>query len=320
MLAQAAAKVERLRPAALESKPVFMPRVFDDPEEAVRRIYARAPYATSYGYHRIGDTLMRMDAPPWFRGDFNDDYFLRNPAWLAAAAESFSATIVRPTTCIVNLNAPMEEGPLHTDQPAFRGMARPEAPVWLLNVLTYSQLFQPWMVPIASGLAWFYRGEGGGLEYWPDGLQAPPHRVDPPLWNEGLMSDNEFTWHRVGAIGPAERRRPPERGLNAASMLHHLPDGAWEIRDGEALVERLAPDEVRIGLLWKAQVFRDEDHLASFHNRDMDLTIDEVTEILLEDLDAKGVRPERPSDPMQDAGWRHILQEAYPRPFPWRYG
>jgi hypothetical protein len=297
-----------------------MPRVFDDPEEAIRRIYERGPYPTSYAFHQVGDTLNRDRAPPWFRADFTDDYFRQNPAWLAAAAESFGATIVRPRNCILNLNAPMEEGPLHTDQPMYRGMARPEAPVWLLNVMTYSELFQPWIVPVASGLAWFYRGRGGELEYWPDGVKAPSMRVEPPLWNEGLMSDNEFTWHRVGAIGPAERRRSPEDGLKPSDMLHHVGGGAWEIRDGDQLVERLTPDEVRIGLLWKAYVFKDEDHVASFENRAMDLTHEEVVDIFLEDLDAKGIRPSRPADQLQDPTWRRLLQEVYPRPFPWKYG
>ena len=200
----------------------------------------------------------------------------------------------------------------HLDAAAYRGIFVPRAPVWLVYNMGASGLFEPWLVPVASGLAWFYRGEGGAFEYWPGGEHEV---VLSPMWNTGLMCDNEYTWHRVGAIGlPEEQQRLAGR-LQSTDMLHAGGDGGWEIRDGEQLTERLEPEQIRISILWKADIFRDEDHLASFDDPSLDLDIGQVVEIYLEDLDARGIRAERPANPLADPAWRRLLEETYPPPF-----
>jgi len=73
--------------------------------------------------------------------------------------------------------------------------------------------------------------------------------------------------------------------------------------------------ETRISLLWKAYVFKDKAHLASFQNHAMDLTLSDVVDIYLLDLREKGVTAVRPSDPFKDTTWRKCLDEAYPQPF-----
>jgi hypothetical protein len=179
--------------------------------------------------------------------------------------------------------------------------------------MTYSGLFQDWMVPIASGLAWFYRGEGGSFVYWADGTDAAPTVERGPLWNRGVMSDNEYMFHGVGPIGAAQDRARLQGTLGASDRLHAEGDG-WEIRDGERVVHRLAPGQVRLSLLWKAYVFRDEAHLASFEDRSMDLALGEVVDIYLRDLARRGVRAARPAEPFTDPEWRRTLETAYPQP------
>jgi hypothetical protein len=99
----------------------------------------------------------------------------------------------------------------------------------------------------------------------------------------------------------------------ASDLLHYAGEGIWEIRDGERVAHRLEPEQLRISLLWKARVFRDEVHLASFEDRAMDFSLDQVVEIYLDDLAARGVAASRPADPLGDAEWKRVL-EAYPQP------
>jgi hypothetical protein len=181
--------------------------------------------------------------------------------------------------------------------------------------MTYSGLFQPWMVPIASGLVWFYRGVGGEFEYWADGTHAPPRIERSPMWNIGVMSDNEFMWHGVGAIGTPEDQERLNGALNASDRLHYAGGDEWEIRDGARVVARLSPSQLRISLLWKAHVFLNQEHFASFENRDMDLTLDQVTDIYREHLAGKGVVVQRPVDPLNDVQWRRVLEAHYRAPF-----
>jgi hypothetical protein len=292
-----------------------MARVFDDPDSVLSLFRQRAPYKTIWALYGLGNTIGVEETSPWFREDLWDDLFFRNPVFIEAAREAFSAEIVQPSRCHINLNGPMSEGGPHVDMPTFRGVARPHAPTWLLYNMGDSGLFNAWMVPIASALAWFYRGAGGELEYWPNGPSQRSVVETPPLWNVGLMSNNEDTWHRVRAIGPADLQQRLQGAVRESAALHAAKGDAWEIRDGKRLVQHLGPDELRISILWKAQVFKDEEHRKSFEDSALDLDLDQVTDIYLEDLHTRGIQAARPADPRNDPEWRRILQETYPSPF-----
>src|SRR5262245_55606274 len=299
----------------MQSRPVRIDRVYDDPDAVIELIRARAPYLNLAEYHDMQDTLGGPRARPVFRSHLDDESFSFNPNWMRAARDSFSASIVRPFKCILNLNGPMRIGGVHVDLPIYRGFTAPAAPVWLLMNMAYSGLFQAWMVPVASGLSWFWKGVGGTFEYWADGVDAPPHVESPPMWNTGIMSDNEFMWHGVGPTGTPEEQAPLKGVLNGREKLHHAGAGDWEIRDGTRVVARLAESQVRISLLWKAFVFSNEEHLASFNDHDMDLSIERVVAIYEEDLANKGIPSPRPADPFKDQQWRTTLEQTYAYPF-----
>jgi hypothetical protein len=309
-----AATVERLRPAAMQSRPVVLPQVFEDPAAALRLVQERAPYVTMAAFHGMEDRLGGPRTQPFFRGAFDDQLFLENPGWIAAARESFGAGIVRPFKCLAQLNGPMTATGVHVDLPLYRGFGAAEAPVWLLMNMTYSGLFHDWMVPIASGLAWFYRGVGGAFAYWPDGIDARPRLERGPLWNRGVMSDNEYMFHGVAPIGAPEDRARLQGALRASDMLHFAGEDGWEIRDGERVAHRLRPEQVRVSLLWKAYVFKDERHLASFEDVSMNLTLDQVVDIYLHDLAGRGLPAKPPADPLADEAWKRLLESTYPQP------
>jgi hypothetical protein len=252
---------------------------------------------------------------PWFIDRPESDLLLNNPRWIAAAREAFSAEIVHPLHCTVNLNGPSAStGPAHQDVPAFRGFSEAKAPIWLLNVMSRSRLFLPWLAPVASGLAWFYRGQGGEFEYWPDGPERPSVSERPPLWNYGVMSDNEVMWHRVAAIGSPDRAAQLAGRLSVRAKMHLSAEG-WSIVDDGRTIMSLEPDELRISLLWKAYVFKDEAHLRSFENKAYDLDVSQVVDIFMDDLGKRGVHAPRPADPLTDEEWTALLQRTYPPPF-----
>jgi hypothetical protein len=307
-------RAKRLRPAALRSKPVRVERVFDDPDHVLQLIHERAPYPTLAAYHGFRNDTGEANEFPWFLTRFEDDRFIDIPSFIQAAREAFSAEFVRPTSCTLNLNAPMKIGPPHVDLPVFRGFASPEVPIWLLMSMSYSRLFHAWMVPVASGLVWFYRGAGGAFEYWPDGPNGASAREDPPLWNLGVMSDNEVMWHRVRDIGDPQLQEELDPHLRPSATMHHAGDG-WEIRDGDERVISLGDSDVRISMLWKAYVFKDAAHLASFEDRAYDLDADQLVDIFIDDLRERGLTVSAPSDPFEDPEWRNLLQTTYGSPF-----
>lgn len=300
------------RPSAMQSQPVFMDPVFDDPDDAMRQIRDAGPFQALLAYH--GGTVDSAYDMPMFRHAMTSDAFLHNPNWIEAAKRSFGAGIVEPARCLLNLYAPTEELSAHTDLPTYRGFTPSAETRHLLMAMINSQLFFDWMVPFASGLAWFWRGEGGAFLYWADGKDAPPQVLRPPFWNCGLMSDNEAMFHAVSAVGSAAERARYTAMIKRSDTMHAVGEADWEITGETHPPARLGPDEVRISLLWRARVFRDEAHRDSFEDSAWDLTPERIAEVFVADLAQRGERFEEPSDPLDEA-WQEFLAEAYPPQF-----
>lgn len=304
---------QALRPKGIRSKPVRMDRVFDKPDEVLQLVRDLAPYDTVGTYYNGGESDPQGLDPPWFLVETDSDLLVQNPHWVVAAREAFDAKIVRPIRCVVNLNGPAPASPPHLDLPVFRGFSAPHMPIWLLMNMSRSGLFLDWLVPLASGIGWFWHGEGGEFEYWADGPQGAPVSVQPPMWNIGVMSDNEAMWHRVGAIGPTERQSELTAGVPGTAKMHPSEKG-WEIRQADRTLASYTSEEVRISFVWKGYVFKDEAHLASFEDSSYDLDLDQVVDIFSDDLAERGCCSRRPADPLNDEEWRGVLEETYVPP------
>lgn len=302
-------KVGALRPEYLQSVPVLVDNVFDEPDKIVSRVKDNAPYRTVSAYH--GDFGESTDTAGWFRKKFDDDVFLENPRWTEAAKKAFSSKIVRPFSCLLNLNIPGPAGTCHVDIPQFRGLTVDQAPLWLLISMGHSGLFQPWMVPVAAGLVWFYRGENGAFEYWLSGTDEPPSVVPSPMWNIGLVSDNLVMFHRIGAVGSDKDQERYSGVFQNSDTIHYTDQDRWDVYNGDLLKASLTPDQVRISFLWLAHVFRDEAHLASFEDPAFNLTIDQVVDMFDADLKTRGVVAPRPTNIVGSDDWRRVIEHNY---------
>ena len=47
-------------------------------------------------------------------------------------------------------------------------------------------------------------------------------------------------------------------------------------------------------------------------NHDADLDLEQVVDIFCDDLSRRGVRFERPIDPLHDPAWQKVIEETYP--------
>lgn len=311
----ATAKVRQpLRPSHMRSRPVRMDKVFDDPDAVLQLVRDLAPYYTVGTYYNGGKADPGSMDPPWFLTEPDCPLLVQNPNWVAAAHEAFDAGIVKPIRCVVNLNPPAPASPPHLDLPVFRGFSAPQVPIWLLMSMTHSGLFLDWLVPLASGVAWFWRGAGGDFEYWPGIPAGSGISERPPMWNKGVIADNEVMWHRVGAIGTLQQQALRPTTVPGDARMHWTRHG-WEARQGERQLARFSANEVRISFVWKAYVFRDEDHLRSFEDKAYDLDLDTVVDMLCADLAARALPSRRPGDPLDDPEWRRLLLGTYTTPF-----
>ncbi len=304
-------------------RPLRLDPAFDDPGRVIELIRRGSPYRTEEKVHKHPGVTRTGG---WFRNfwalggkvvfDGADDVF-HNPIYLDAARRQFGADVVRPVAMMTNLNLPMAGLPPHLDLPFFRGAMHREVPSWMLAPMGYSGLFQHWAVPVASAIAWFYAGDGGEFEYWPDGLDRPSHSERPPFWNAALMADNEYTYHRVGAVGRPDEYVPDD-GIPFDAELVLGGDGRWHVRHDGATLSTYDPSDVRLSVLWKAYCFRSADEAVAYDDHTDDLTPELVFEIFAADLRSSGIAFDVPDDPHRDLGWKATLIEAYPPATPIR--
>ena len=234
-----------------------------------------------------------------------------NSRFLELARDYWGGEFARPTMMLFNLCGPHHSGlTSHLDAVTFRGIRYENSPTWLMNVMGRSGLFTDHLVKMAQVITWWYLGENGTFTYWPNGPLGEPKRLEHPLWNKGVVVQNEMMFHRGDPVG-----RPDERdivGLKNRSLLGYDADrDDWAITtDGEA-IRRYRPEEMRLLVHWNAEVYADRDELRKNMDHTDDLTHDVVFERLLADMRGRGVAVAEPSDPMTDKDFIRALIATY---------
>ena len=143
--------------------------------------------------------------------ELEDCYY--NSGFLQMVRDYWGARSARPTLMLFNLCGPHHSGlNAHLDAVTFRGVRIENSPVWLQNVMGRSGLFTEHLVKMAQVITWWYRGEEGTFTYWPDGPLGQPKRLEHPLWNKGVVVQNEMMFHRGDPVG-----RPDSSATRPAS-------------------------------------------------------------------------------------------------------
>ena len=296
--------------------PIKLEFAFDDPD-AVRLLVERyGPYPSIAHYLPPSATLANADGTgatdvlPWFRANWavngstdvpGADRILNNPRFATAASQLFDGARVRPTTVVVNINAPMGPGATHVDIPSFHGANRDRYPLRLLQAMGTSGLFEQWRIIEAGAVTWFYNGPGGAYDYWPDGLAGAVRSCQPPFDNVALVADNDRMFHRIGWIGDPHASTPT---LSPAAQIHHDPSGRWTITDTGGTVCTYPDEQVRISILWKAQVLTE--------TRVQALTPEQIVGIITRDLAARGSElPASATEPISDDAWIETVHRSY---------
>lgn len=250
-----------------------------------------------------------------------DDLFY-NPRHLAQIRSYWNARYAIPDNMNFVIQGPSTcSDPGHLDATEYRGITQANTPIWLLNTMAKSGLFQKWILKKGQVVAWFYPGTiGGGFTYWPEGPHTTPKRVSQPMWNRAVVSQNEMMFHRGEANGPLEKRRP--QGLSIESMLHPDPEvqDAWLVKTGDTVIQKVSASESRLMVHWGGSVYQDMDEMKMVLEHKDDLTHDQVFDMFMKDLREKGVQFTTPTDPLHDKAFIGILTRAYdigiPRIYP----
>ncbi len=271
-----------------------------------------------------------MFLTPVFRGYFAkngtclypeiEDTFY-NSSFLDLARSYWGAKYARPESMLFNIQGPAgSHDPAHLDATSFRGITMKDTPIWLMNTMNKSGLFAHWLNRKAQVITWFYQGRiGGGFTYWPQGPLEHPKRLPAPMWNRGVVVQNEMMYHRGEPNGPEAMRFP--RGLAFNSQFGANPDREdWQVTTDGHVIQTIPPKEMRFLVHWGAEIYMDMDELKVVMDGTDDLTHERVFDMFIADLRARGVAFPIPSDPLTDTAFIRLLNKTYdvgtPRIYP----
>lgn len=234
-----------------------------------------------------------------------------NSRFLAEVRDYWGAQYARPTLLLFNICGPHNTGLApHLDAVTFRGVRIENTPVWLQNMMGKSGLFTDYLVKMAQIITWWYRGEPGGFTYWPDGPVGPPKNLEMPMWNRGVVVQNEMMFHRGDPVGPEDDR--PIEGLKNRSLFDYdHADDSWAITTDGVVIKRYRPEQIRFLVHWNAEIYLDMAEVEKAMDHSDDLTHDQVIDTFLADLRKRGVNVTEPSDPLHDVEFIQLLANTY---------
>jgi hypothetical protein len=306
--------------------PVLMHDVIDDVAAVVRLLEAQAPYTPLGGWYSPHAHPREPTRAMWFQNDWvhdtfaaaGSDLFLRHPAYIEAAKRFYDAEIVEPTSVYVNLMTSIAAGgPAHTDNPRFHGRGRTNTPMWVLRVMLWSGLFEPFEIAQATAIWWMNDVEGGELLYWPDGPDHPPARHGGAMANTALIGDNHGMFHQVGPVGPFAAGTPlVTPGAQLAPAVPGPGDCSteWTVVDRGEECLRAPLSTIRVSVLWKADVYRSAAERDERSARP--LSMQDVADIFDDDLTRRGSRTRFDLDRLDDPGLKAELAAVYPEATP----
>ncbi len=287
---------------------------FQSPDEVI---------ATTSGMVPEGFTpTWDMFLSPVFRGYFAkastvlhpeiEDCFF-NKTFLDLVRAYWQADYATPENMLFNIQGPTEgtRSP-HLDATRYRGISMHNSPVWLMNTMTKTGLFEPWRAKKAQVIAWYYKGKvGGGFTCWPDGPQAAPRQIEAPMWGRAVVVENEMMFHTAQSNGPAALRHPA--GLTIDSLMEADPavPGGWRITTGGAVVQQIPEEEFRFLIHWGADIYTDYAELKLALDHTDDLTHEQVFDTIVADLRKRGETFDVPSDPLTDQRFIGLLTRVY---------
>jgi len=267
------------------------------------------------------EASLDMFLTPTFRGfyanyssvlypEIHDCFY--NATFLEHAKAYWGAQYAKPQMMLFNINGPCgNTDPGHLDSPSFRGVRYENSPTWLCAVMGKSGLFRDYLIKMAQVITWFSQDVGSGFTYWPEGPANPPQRLVPPIWNRGVVVQNEMMMHRGEANGPIERQRPAGLSFDTVFTGDLADRDNWRLMNGDTVIDNVHTSDLRFLVHWSAEVFEDFAELKKNMDGSDDLTYDRVFETLLKDMRARGIAVETPSDPLRDPQFIRTLIGAY---------
>jgi hypothetical protein len=131
------------------------------------------------------------------------------------------------------------------------------------------------------------------------------------MWNNGVLVQAEMMYHRAESNGPLDMRHPDGLAFNSLFGADPEVSDGWQITTDGKVIQRIPANETRFLVHWSADVYEDYAELKKTMDHSDDLGHDQVFDIFIKDLRARGIKFEMPSDPLHDAAFVNLLTQTY---------
>ena len=179
----------------------------------------------------------------------------------------------------------------HLDAVTFRGVRIENTPVWLQNIMGKSGLFTDYLVKMAQVITWWYRGANRRRS--PTGPTVRSSRrsgSSAPMWNRGVVVQNEMMYHRGDPVGPPEDRAI-EGMKNRSVFGYDADDDAWVVTtDGDVDPRATSPSRSGCSCTGTPRCTPTWTRCKKVMDHTDDLTHERVVDTLLADM--RGARVE----------------------------
>ncbi|MCC2603146.1 hypothetical protein [Sphingopyxis yananensis] len=295
--------------------PLILAENFKTPEEVIATTSGTLPEGVTLTWDMIG-------LNPVFRGylarggtcfypEIEDCYY--NSRYLDLVRGYWDCQYAEPETFLFNIQGPTPiGGPPHLDGTVFRGMTMENTPLWLLLTMAKSCLFNHWRSKKAQVISWYYKGQiGGGFNCWPDGPAGAPLQIQAPMWGRAVVVENEMMFHHGQATGPQSLRKPA--GMDISSTFGADPNDptGWQIETFGQINQHIPAEEMRFLVHWGARLFKDLGDFKRTYDHSDDISADQAINMLIGDMQTRGVQFEVPTDPLNDNNFVGLLARVY---------
>lgn len=236
-----------------------------------------------------------------------------NSKFLALVRDYWGAKYSTAENMLFNIQGPCSGGGSpHVDATRFRGASMGNTPIWLMNTMVKTGLFERWRAKKAQVIAWYYKGRtGGGFTYWPDGPREAPQQIEAPMWGRAVVVENEKMFHTAQTNGPAAMRRPEGLAINSLMEADPEDPNGWQITTDGKVIQKIPEEEFRFLVHWGADIYMDMAELKRALDHTDDLTHDMIFDIIIADLRKRGESFQVPNDPLTDTAFIGMLTRVY---------
>jgi hypothetical protein len=199
-------------------------------------------------------------------------------------------TLLDPIQLGIIITLPGQTVASHLDVPWFWGATRFNVPQWLLIAMEQSKLWSHLRLPQTQGVAYLHSWvnhltDGGGFFYYPNGTERSVVVV-PPEFNTALVLDGSTIVHGVDVFRPDQPL--PDIDPNDHNELRYLGDEHWELSNGKAVIRQYHTHDLRMSLVWRARCFEDEAEKNKWHSYTDELSVDDIIDTFVNDLQKRG--------------------------------